>query len=67
MTIVGIEKRKDGQLYLLVFDPSAQDSRAILQLVDKTFRQKPSVADEILQPYRRGAKHLRRYGEFELL
>lgn len=65
MTIVGLEKQTNGQNSLLVFDPTSRDSHTILRLVGKAFRHK--APDEALQAYRRGKKHLRKHGEFEIL
>ncbi|KAH7152540.1 peptidase family C78-domain-containing protein [Dactylonectria estremocensis] len=67
LTIVGIEKQMDGEVNLLVFDPSFRDSTKIRHLVGKVFRHKLSTVDEAVQPYRRGAHYLRKYSEFEVL
>ncbi|KPM33899.1 hypothetical protein AK830_g12673 [Neonectria ditissima] len=67
LTIVGIERQMDGELNLLVFDPSFHDSTKIKHLVGKAFRHKLSTVDQALQPYRRDARYLRKYSEFETL
>lgn len=65
MTIVGIEKKKDGSVNLLVFDPMFHDAASITKLIGKRFKHK-SPAD-LLRAYRRGAKYLKKYKEFETL
>lgn len=65
MTIVGIEKQRDGSVNLLVFDPMFRDSSVILERVGQKFTYKHP--DHALKAYRRGSKYLRRYREFELL
>ncbi|TIC99940.1 Zinc finger with UFM1-specific peptidase domain protein [Colletotrichum higginsianum] len=65
LTIVGFERQKHGPVNLLVFDPMFRDPPALSRLIGQTFKHKS--ADESLKPYRRGAKYLRRYREFELL
>lgn len=65
MTIVGIEKQRDGGVNLLVFDPMFRDSSVILERVGQKFTYKHP--DHALKAYRRGNKYLRRYREFELL
>ncbi|KAH6987291.1 peptidase family C78-domain-containing protein [Ilyonectria sp. MPI-CAGE-AT-0026] len=67
LTIVGLEKQMDGEVNLLVFDPSFRDSTKIRHLVGKAFRHKLSTVDEAVQPYRRGTQYLRKYSEFEVL
>ncbi|KAK7417316.1 hypothetical protein QQZ08_011659 [Neonectria magnoliae] len=67
LTIVGIERQMDGELNLLVFDPSFHDSTKIRHLVGKAFRHKLLTVDQALQPYRRDAQYLRKYNEFEVL
>jgi zinc finger-containing ubiquitin peptidase 1 len=65
MTIIGIEKQRDGGINLLVFDPMFRDSSVILERVGQKFAYKHP--DHPLKAYRRGNKYLRRYREFELL
>lgn len=65
MTIVGIEKQRDGRANLLVFDPMFRDAKLITQRAGQQFQYKG--ADAALNAYRRGHKYLRRYREFEIL
>lgn len=65
MTIVGIEKQRDGRANLLVFDPMFRDAKLITQRAGRNFEYKG--ADAALNAYRRGHKYLRRYREFEIL
>ncbi|KAK3308660.1 peptidase family C78-domain-containing protein [Chaetomium strumarium] len=65
MTIIGLEKLKNGSKQLLVFDPSFHDSSSILRLVGKKFVH--PLPDLPLKLYRRGNRYLRAYREFELL
>ncbi|KXH59314.1 peptidase family C78 [Colletotrichum nymphaeae SA-01] len=65
LTIVGFERQQHGTANLLVFDPVFRDPPALARLIGQTFKHKS--ADESLKPYRRGAKYLRRYREFEIL
>lgn len=67
LTIVGFEKQKDKGANLLVFDPSFRDSGSVKGLVGKTFELPESKIASLLDPYRRGARYFRRYGEFEVL
>lgn len=66
MTIVGIEKRGDGALELLVFDPMFRDPPAIRGLVGRVLKSNASV-DKSLKLYRRGNRYLKKYHEFEVL
>ena len=66
MTIVGIEKRTDGTLELLVFDPMFRDPPAVRGLVGRVLKNNTSV-DKSLKLYRRGNKYLKKYHEFEVL
>ncbi|KAK2602637.1 hypothetical protein N8I77_009152 [Diaporthe amygdali] len=65
MTIIGIEKQKDGGVNLLVFDPMFRDSAIVTDRIGQRFTSKHP--DHSLRAYRRGNKYLRRYREFELL
>ncbi|OLN95456.1 Zinc finger with UFM1-specific peptidase domain protein [Colletotrichum chlorophyti] len=56
---------KDGSTNLLVFDPMFHDPPALSQLIGQTSKHKSS--EHSLKLYRRGAKYLRRYREFEIL
>lgn len=66
MTIVGFEKKNNGDTNILVFDPMFHDSSAITKFIgnDKISHNKPA---ELLKAYRRDTSYLRRFKEFELL
>lgn len=65
MTIVGMEKRKNGSRNLLVFDPAYCPSREMLRTVseDRDFK----YSDSLVKPYRRGKDYLRNFNAFEIL
>ena len=65
MTIVGMERRRDGSKTLIVFDPMFHDSSNVTKLVDQVFSHKEP--EEALKAYRRGLKYLVKYNEFEIL
>ncbi|KFY14519.1 hypothetical protein V492_02573 [Pseudogymnoascus sp. VKM F-4246] len=66
MTIVGMEKKKDGSKNLLVFDPMFHDAPDVINLIGKdTFSVKHPA--EFLRAYRRNTKYLKRYRAFEVL
>jgi len=65
MTIIGLEKKKDGSKNLLVFDPMFHDAPNVLKVVGETFRAK--IPEDLLRAYRRGVKYLKKYSEFETL
>ncbi|EJT76263.1 hypothetical protein GGTG_06185 [Gaeumannomyces tritici R3-111a-1] len=65
MTIVGIERTKESEVNLLVFDPMFRDSSAIVKLVGREFDHR--FPDLALKPYRRGHKYLKKYEAFEIL
>ncbi|KAH8887473.1 DUF1671-domain-containing protein [Thozetella sp. PMI_491] len=65
MTIIGLERQKNGDKNLLVFDPMFHDTKSILKLVGKRFEHR--FPDVPLKAYRRGNKYLKKYREFELL
>lgn len=70
LTVVGLERRKDGSRNLLVFDPVFQTPEGMQKLLEK--RMSPlnlsdrSIGD-VMRVYRRGASHLGKYKEFEVL
>ncbi|RYP11757.1 hypothetical protein DL765_007599 [Monosporascus sp. GIB2] len=65
LTIIGIEKRLDGAMELLVFDPVFRDPDSITRYVGRKIKHKnPDLA---LKLYRRGGKYLKKYHEFEIL
>ena len=68
MTIIGIEKSKDGSRSLLVFDPAYSPSKGMLKALD-LFSATSNIAASTLsiKPYRRGKKYLQRYHAFETL
>lgn len=68
MTIIGIEKRKDGSRNLLVFDPAYKPSKnmlKILNLASATNGINPRIS--LIKPYRRGKNYLKRYDSLETL
>ncbi|CAD6587067.1 MAG: hypothetical protein ASARMPRED_002982 [Alectoria sarmentosa] len=68
MTVVGIEKRKDGSRSLLVFDPAYNPSKEMLRMLNPasaTNVTEPSMS--LIKPYRRGEKYLKRFRAFETL
>ncbi len=68
MTIIGIEKRKDGSRRLLVFDPAYSPSKKVLKFLDLTSTPKGIVPSmSWIKPYRRGKRYLKRYHAFETL
>ncbi|RYP41144.1 hypothetical protein DL769_011643 [Monosporascus sp. CRB-8-3] len=65
LTIIGLEKRIDGATELLVFDPVFRDPDSITRYVGRKVKHKNT--DFSLKLYRRGAKYLKKYHEFEIL
>lgn len=65
MTIVGLEKQKNGSKNLLIFDPMFSDASGIVKLVGKKFEHR--FPDKALKPYRRGSSYLKKYRAFEVL
>lgn len=65
MTIVGLERRKDGSRNLLVFDPSFATSEGVQRLLDG--RSIRSAPDTLLRAYRRSDASLSRWDEFEIV
>lgn len=63
LTIVGIEKTTTGETNLLVFDPIFRNGSAMVRFVNRQQR----LPDQLLRPYRRGARYLSRYRAFEIL
>jgi zinc finger-containing ubiquitin peptidase 1 len=66
MTIVGLEKRADGSMELLVFDPMFHAPASVTRLIGRS-RINHDNPDSPLKLYRRGSKYLRKYHEFEIL
>lgn len=67
MTIVGIERRREGDLGLIVFDPSHRDSLLVKDLREKSTKRFPAAQAILLQPYRCSLKYLRKYSAFEII
>lgn len=68
MTIVGIEKRKDGSRSLLVFDPAYNPSKKMLKMLDRASAiNSIDPPRSLIKPYRRGENYLKRYHAFETL
>ncbi|KAL7625460.1 hypothetical protein AAE478_004680 [Parahypoxylon ruwenzoriense] len=65
LTIVGLEKRRNGTSELLVFDPMFHDPAGITRYIGRRFQHKDP--DKVLKLYRRGSKYLKKYHEFEVL
>ncbi|RYP66096.1 hypothetical protein DL770_008866 [Monosporascus sp. CRB-9-2] len=65
LTIIGLEKRMDGVMELLVFDPVFRDPDSITRYVGRKVKHKNP--DFALKLYRRGPKYLKKYHEFEIL
>lgn len=65
LTVIGLEKRKNGAANLLVFDPMFRPSPGILRLVGTRFRV--TSPDKLLKAYRRGDTYLEKHNCFELL
>jgi hypothetical protein len=65
ITVVGIERQSSSKRSLLVLDPMFQDPNSISRYIGgKHSRRNP---DKALRLYRRGAKYLKKYDEFEIL
>ncbi|KAK0663987.1 peptidase family C78-domain-containing protein [Cercophora samala] len=75
MTIVGFEKGygageggdQEGEGKLLVFDPHFKDCHQVLSMVGREVGVRYPYPDGALKGYRRGAKYLGDFREFELL
>ncbi|KAI1075246.1 peptidase family C78-domain-containing protein [Whalleya microplaca] len=65
LTIVGLEKKRNGALELLVFDPFFHDPTSITRYIGRRFQHRNP--DNALKVYRRGSKYLKKYHEFEIL
>lgn len=65
MTIVGIEKLRNGGANLLVFDPKYHDIEMVSCAIERGFQA--GEGKEFLKLYRRDLIYLSRYSEFELL
>lgn len=65
MSIVGLERLKDGHRNLLVFDSSFSTSNAVDRLLDGKRAQ--AAPGALLKPYRRSDDSLARWEEFEII
>ncbi|KAJ4366936.1 hypothetical protein N0V83_007466 [Neocucurbitaria cava] len=65
LTIVGFERRRDGQCNLVVFDPMYNTSPAMLKLIGR--KNIKTARPEVLHAYRRGARQLKKHASFEIL
>lgn len=66
VTIIGLEKMKNGSSNLLVLDPMFRPSPAMCLLI-RSHQHPPTDPGKLLKAYRRGASCLSRYHRFELL
>ena len=65
MTIVGLEKLKDGSSNLLVFDPMYKPSPGVSRQIGAPYRvMNPG---RLLKSHSRGESYLRRHMTFEIL
>lgn len=69
LTVVGLEKSKDGHRILLVFDPAYRPSPAIQKLLGHSSSRPTSKrqVEDLLEPYRRCTARLKKHRNFELL
>ncbi|KAK1822865.1 hypothetical protein LTR12_002790 [Friedmanniomyces endolithicus] len=65
MTIVGLQRNRDGSRELLVFDPSFETSATMRTLLSG--RRSRAQLEIILKPYRRSDQSLARWEEFEIV
>ncbi|GAB7323437.1 hypothetical protein MBLNU13_g05889t2 [Cladosporium sp. NU13] len=65
MTIVGMERRTDGERVLLVFDPSYAVSETLRELGSGKFSK--SRIDTLMTPFRQDEAKLARYNEYEIM
>ncbi|KAK6000064.1 hypothetical protein QM012_004052 [Aureobasidium pullulans] len=69
MTIIGIERYKNGNRSLLVFDPSFEPPKQLAGMVtgSSSAAIPDKIASRLLRSYRRGASQLAKYNDFEVL
>jgi hypothetical protein len=69
MTIIGLERCKDGTRNLLVFDPSFGPVKQLADMATGSIPTtvKADMADRLLRFYRRSEAQLKTYDEFEIL
>ena len=65
MTIVGLERKRDGSRNLIMFDPSFATSAPMGRLL--AGRQAHALPETLLKPYRRSDHGLSRWEEFEII
>jgi hypothetical protein len=65
MTIVGLERRRDGSRNLLLFDPSFETSNLMQRLLAN--KKVSATPAQVLRPYRRSEMGLSRWDEFEVI
>ncbi|TKA68457.1 hypothetical protein B0A55_07719 [Friedmanniomyces simplex] len=65
MTIVGLQRSKDGSRELLLFDPSFETSVAMRALL--AGKRSRAHLENLLKPYRRSDQSLARWEEFEIV
>jgi hypothetical protein len=65
MTIVGMERRSDGERVLLVFDPSFAVAETLRQLRNGKFAK--SKIDSLMAAFRQDEAKLARYKEYEIM
>ncbi|KAK5706709.1 hypothetical protein LTR97_001699 [Elasticomyces elasticus] len=65
MTIVGLQRNKDGSRELLLFDPSFETSGAMQTLL--AGKRSRAQLENLLKPYRRSDQSLARWEEFEIV
>lgn len=65
MTVVGMEKHKNGSRNLLVFDPAYCPSKEMLRIVSEN--RDLEYSDALVKPYRRGKKYFGSFNAFETL
>ncbi|KAK0309738.1 hypothetical protein LTR01_003935 [Friedmanniomyces endolithicus] len=65
MTIVGLQRNRDGSRELLVFDPSFETSVAMRTLLSG--KRSRAQLENLLKPYRRSDQSLARWEEFEIV
>lgn len=67
MTIIGLERWKDGSASLLVFDPFFSPSDAVKNLAGMRRLSSRVKPDALLKVYRRKMGYLLKYREFEVI
>jgi zinc finger-containing ubiquitin peptidase 1 len=68
MVIVGVEQRRDARVNLVVYDPAFNPSPALKSLaVNNNTTFAAQHPQKLLKAYRRDAKYLKSYNQFELL